>query len=90
MIPSPGDQSGKMSPEAAKMIEAVLLRGQVARGEVADAAGSHRTGRNILAKLVEEGIFVSDMPKGPVRLAFPTHIASYLFPDLYPNRLLLK
>jgi Fic family protein len=90
MIPSPGGQHRGMKPEAAKMIEAVLLRGQLTRGEVAEAAGSHRTGRDILPQLVEEGILVSDMPKGPVRLAFPTHIAGYLFPDLYPNRLPLR
>ena len=87
MIPGPGGQHRGMKPEAAKMIEAVLLRGQLTRGEVAEAAGSHRTGRDILPQLVEEGILISDMPKGPVRLAFPTHIAGYLFPDLYPNRL---
>lgn len=90
MIPGPGGQHRGMKPEAAKMIEAVLLRGQLTRGEVAEAAGSHRTGRDILPQLVEEGILVSDMPKGPVRLAFPTHIAGYLFPDLYPNRFQLR
>jgi len=90
MIPGPAGQYRGMKPEAAKMIEAVLRQGQMTRGEVSEAAGSHRTGRDILPQLIEEKILVSDMPKGPVRVAFPTHIAGYLFPDLYPNRLLLK
>jgi len=90
MIPSPGGEHRGMKPEAAKMIEAVLLRGQMTRGEVAEAAGTARTGRDILPQLVAEGILVSNMPKGPVRLAFPIHFAGYLFPDLYPNRLPLR
>jgi len=73
-----------LKPEAAKMLQAVLLRGEMTRGDVAEAAGSARKGRDILAQLVSEGLLVSNMPKGPVRFAFPTHIATYLFPELYP------
>lgn len=90
MIPVSGAHNTVLKIEAAKMIEAVLLRGLMTRGEVAEAAGSSRTGRDILPQLVQEGIFISEMPKGPVRLALPTHIAGYLFPDLYPNRLMLR
>jgi Fic family protein len=90
MIPSPGGEQRGMKPEAAKIIEAVLLRGHMTRGESAEAAGLPRTGRDILPQLIAEGILVSNMPKGPVRVAFPTHFAGYLFPDLYPNRLLLR
>jgi len=38
----------------------------------------------VLAQLLDEGLLVSNTPKGQVRLAFPTHVAGYLFPDLYP------
>lgn len=90
MLVIPSGHSPGMKLEAAKMIEAVLLRGEMGRGEVAEAAGSARTGRDILAQLVTEGIMVSDMPKGPVRLAFPTLFAAFLFPDLFPNRSSLR
>lgn len=88
IIPSPRGEHRGMKPEAAGMIEAVLLRGEMARGEIAAATGSSRTGRDILPQLLAEGILVAKMPKGPVRLAFPTHFAGYLFPDLYPGRIL--
>jgi Fic family protein len=81
--PPPGHPAG-MKIEAARMMQEVLLRGEVTRGEVAAAAGSARTGRDILPQLLNEGILVSSMPKGPVRLAFPTHLAGHLFPELYP------
>jgi hypothetical protein len=41
----------------------------------------------LLGQLLAEGLLVSDTPKGPVRLAFPTFIAGYLFPDLYPAQM---
>jgi hypothetical protein len=77
-----------MKPEAAKMLQEVMLRGEMPRGDVAAASGLKRAGRDILAQLIEEGILISKMPKGPVRLAFPTHIAGYLFPELYPSQML--
>ena len=84
MIPTPAGLSPWLKPEAAKMLQEVLLRGEMPRGEVAAVSKSSRMGKDILAQLVAEKILQSDMPKGPVRLAFPTHIAGYLFPDLYP------
>jgi hypothetical protein len=45
---------------------------------------AERTGRMLLGQLLDEGLLVAIMPKGPVRLAFPTFVAGYLFPDLYP------
>jgi len=29
---------------------------------------------------------LSDSPKGAIRFGIPTHVAGYLFPDLYPVR----
>ena len=83
-IPPPPGHAPGMKLEAAKMLQEVLLRGEMGRGEVAAASGVPRTGREILAQLIAEGILVSSMPKSPVRLAFPTHLAGHLFPQLYP------
>ena len=85
MLASPMGVSITLRPEAAHMLQGVFLRGQLARGEVVRLSGlAERTGRQLLGQLLDEGIFVSDSPKGPVRLSFPTHLANYLFPDLYP------
>jgi len=37
--------------------------------------------------LSNEGLLVSQTPKRSVRLAFPTVVAGYLLPDLYPAQL---
>jgi Fic family protein len=88
VLPGPTPSAGALKPEAAFMLQEVLLRGEVARGDLARVSGlADRTARLIIAQLLEEKILVSDMPKGPVRLEFPTHLAGYLFPDLFPVQL---
>lgn len=84
LIPPPAGHGAGMKLDAVKMLQEVLLRGEMGRGDVAAVASTTRTGREVLAQLVAEGILVSNMPKSPVRLAFPTHLAGYLFPELYP------
>jgi len=49
---------------------------------------AERTGRVLLGQLLSEGLLVSDTPKGPVRSAFPTFVAGYLFPDIYPTQMM--
>jgi hypothetical protein len=80
--PKPGKPVLKF--EAAHMLQEALLRGEVARGDMIRVSGmAERAGRMVLGQLLDEGLLVSDMPKGAVRLAFPTHVAGYLIPDLY-------
>ncbi|MDD1744837.1 MAG: hypothetical protein LUQ20_03360, partial [Candidatus Methanoperedens sp.] len=63
----------------------VLIHGVVSRGDIIQSSGlKERTGRNLLGMLLEEGLLVSDSPKGEVRLGFPIHAAGWYFPDLYP------
>ncbi len=88
VISAPTEQHSGLKLEAAKMLQAVLLRGEMTRGDVAKESGLARSGRVILAQLLDEGLLVSRMPKGPVRLGFPVHMATYLFPDLYPAHIL--
>lgn len=88
VIPAPTAKHSGLKLEAAKMLQEVLLRGEMSRGNVAKASGLARAGRGILAQLLDEGLLVSSMPKGPVRLGYPVHIANYLFPDLYPSNIL--
>lgn len=88
LIPSPlAEKYPGLKLEAVEMLQQVLLRGEMSRGDVAEASGLSRAGRKILTQLVDEGILKSDMPKGPVRLAFPVHVASHLFQGLYPGRI---
>jgi len=60
----------------------------VSRGDIIRYSGmGERSGRQLLGQLLAEGLLVSDSPKGAVRLIFPTHVASYLFPELYPAQI---
>lgn len=57
----------------------------MARGEVFRLIGMHpRLGSKIFPPMLNEGLLISDSPKGRVRLGFPTHAAGYWFPELYP------
>jgi len=82
----PGPTGGKgLRREAARMLQAVLVEGEAARGAVITASGlKERTGRTLLSQLLGEGLILSDTPKGDVRLGFPIHAAGWFFPDLYP------
>lgn len=85
VAPAPKPDHPTLKPEAAYMLQEALLRGEVGRGDMIRVSGmAERTGRMVLGQLLEEGLLVSSMPKGPVRLALPTFVAGYLFPDLYP------
>lgn len=71
--------------EAARILDEVLLRGEMARGEAARVSGlKERTARDLLGALVEDGILGSDTPKGPISLRFPVHSVEILFPRLFP------
>ncbi|MEX0430999.1 hypothetical protein [Spiribacter insolitus] len=55
------------------------------RGRVATLTGFRdRKGREVLYRLLEMGLLVSDTPRGKVRLSFPTDAAEQWFPRLYP------
>ena len=84
MIPNPPGTEN-LRPEAGRMLQEVLMLGETARGAVIEASGlKERTGRNLLAQLVSEGLLVSDTPKGEVRIGFAIHAAGWFFPELYP------
>ncbi|MFZ5798111.1 MAG: Fic family protein [Thermodesulfobacteriota bacterium] len=85
LIPGPKPDYQSLKPEAAFMLQEALLRGEIGRGDIIRVSGmAERTGRVLLGQLLDEGLLVSDTPKGAVRMSFPTHVAGHLFPDLYP------
>jgi Fic family protein len=88
VVPPPKPGSPPLKPEAAFMLQEALLRGEVGRGDLIRVSGmAERTGRAVLSQLLDEGLLVAGMPKGPVRMALPTMVAGYLFSDLYPAQI---
>ena len=73
-------------PEVLPILEHLLLRGELARGEVGRVTGlRERTARTVLSALIADGILGSATPKGPVSLRFPLHAVEILFPRLFPE-----
>ena len=72
--------------EAYLLLKEALLMGEFTRGRAPALTGlKERTARNLLRCLTEEGLLVSDTPKGPVRIGIPADTLPFLFPALVPN-----
>lgn len=76
----------RLKPEAFRLLEEALLRGEVERGEAARISGlPERSARRLLAETIDVGLLGSDTPKGRVSLRFPADALEDLFPRLYPQ-----
>jgi Fic family protein len=78
---------GNLPPRAGNILEAILYRGELPRGEVAGLLGiTARHARRIVAALADYGVLTSDGPRAPLRLAFPAALAPRWMPGLFPER----
>ncbi|MGQ0751388.1 MAG: Fic family protein [Betaproteobacteria bacterium] len=78
---------GKLPPRAGRLLEAMLYRGELPRGEVTTLLGiPERSARRITSELLQQGVFVSDSTRAPLRLAFPAALASRWMPGLFPEK----
>ncbi len=78
---------GKLPPKSGNILEAVLYRGELPRGDAAAIAGTgERQARRIVSALVEAGVLISDSARAPLRLAFPATLAQRWMPGLFPEK----
>lgn len=76
-----------LPPHAAQVLEAVLYRGVLPRGDVEDLLQkTDRTARRVTSALIEKGVLVSETPKAPLKLAFPAALAHEWMPGLFPEK----
>jgi Fic family protein len=76
----------ELRPEAFVLLEQILQRGELPRGDAARVTGmKERSARDLLGALVSDGIVGSETPKGPVSLRFPLDAIEILFPSLFPE-----
>ncbi|GMQ90366.1 MAG: Fic family protein [Gammaproteobacteria bacterium] len=76
-----------LPPKSGAVLEAVLFRGELPRGEVATLLGvSERAARRVTAALIDHEVLVSESTRAPLRLAFPAKLASRWMPGLFPER----
>ena len=80
------DRSDRVRPEAKRLLEEALIRGEFERGEVPRITGlPERTARRVFNDVVSAGLLASDTPKGAVSLRFPVDTLDVLFPRLFPE-----
>lgn len=71
---------------AGNVLEAVLYRGELPRGDVPALLGtSDRHARRIVAALMARNVLVSESQRAPLRLAFPAALAFRWMPGLFPE-----
>ncbi|MCZ6925353.1 MAG: Fic family protein, partial [Rickettsia endosymbiont of Ixodes persulcatus] len=79
-------QLGKLPPQAVQILEAILYRGEISRGEMAGILNvTDRHARRLTAILIENGILVSDSPRSSLKLAFPAALIGRWMPGLLPD-----
>jgi Fic family protein len=80
-------RAGALPSKAGNILEAILYRGELPRGDVADILGiGDRHARRVVAALSERGVVVSETTRAPLRLAFPAELASRWMPGLFPEK----
>jgi len=78
---------GHLPPKSGSILEAILYRGELPRGEAHTVVGTgERQARRIVAALVDKEVLASDSPRAPLRLSFPAALASRWLPGLFPEK----
>ena len=78
---------GSLPPRSNQVMEAVLSREELPRGEVPAVIGmGERHARRAVAALLERGVLRSEGNRSPLFLAFPASTAGRWMPDLFPDR----
>ncbi len=77
----------RLPPKSGAILEAVLYRGELPRGDAAGIVGTgERQARRVVSGLTEHGVLVSESSRAPLRLAFPAVLASRWMPGLFPEK----
>ena len=80
-------RAGVLPPKSGAILQAILYRGYLPRGEVAPILGTgERQARRVTAALIEREILTSDGSRASLRLAFPAMLASRWLPGLFPDK----
>jgi Fic family protein len=78
----------KLPAKAGAVIEAILYRGELPRGDVANILGlTPRHARRIVSVLLDRGVLASKGPRDPLTLAFPAALAPRWMPGLFPEQI---
>jgi Fic family protein len=77
----------KLPPKSGAVLEALLYRGELPRGDAAAIVGTgERQARRVVSALIDQGVLTSESTRAPLRLAFPAALASRWMPGLFPEK----
>jgi Fic family protein len=77
----------KLPPKSGAVLEALLYRGELPRGDAAAIVGTgERQARRVVSALIDRGVLTSESTRAPLRLAFPAALASRWMPGLFPEK----
>ena len=80
-------RAGALPKKSGVVLEAVLYRGELPRGNVAQIIGaSERQARRVTSALIGCEVLVSESSRAPLRLAFPARLAWRWMPGLFPEK----
>ncbi len=69
------------------LFKELLMVGEVPRGKVMNIIHTkERTATSLIKELIQMDFLESDTPKSAIRLKFNAHFASYIFPELIPQK----
>jgi Fic family protein len=74
-----------LPPKAGMLLEAILYRGEVPRGDVSTLLDySERQARRVVSALLAREVIASASPRAPLRLHFSARLAPEWMPGLFP------
>lgn len=78
---------GQLPARSGGILEALLYRGELPRGDVASIVGTEeRQARRVASALLAKGVLISSGLRAPLRLAFPATLAERWMPGLFPDQ----
>jgi hypothetical protein len=79
-------RTDSLPPQAGIVLEAILYRGELPRGDVPGIVGTgERQARRIVSALQDAGVITSVSTRAPLRIAFPASLACRWMPGLFPE-----
>lgn len=80
-------RAGALPPKAGSILESILYRGELPRGDAAGILGTgERQARRVVSALIDRDVVISESSRAPLRLAFPAKLASRWMPGLFPEQ----
>ena len=78
---------GSLHEKSGLILEAILYRGELPRGDAAELLGSSsRTASRVISGLIAHSVVTSETSKSPLRIHFPAALAPRWMPGLFPEQ----